>query len=123
MAEESLRDIINESKKPPSKLRVVVLVMISFLIIIGGAYYAINTLSNSVVTPNLPSLPGIPGLQKQASPPASPSPTTEKPSGTSEESLSDKDDTSTLQKELDSTVLQDSSSSDSETLDKDIKEL
>lgn len=123
MAEESLRDIINESKKPPSKLRIVILVVVSLLIMTGGAYYAINTLSNSVVTPSLPSLPGIPGLQKQASPSASPSPTTEKESSTSEEGLSDKDDTTTLKKELDSTVLQDNSSSDSETLDKDIKEL
>lgn len=122
MAEESLRDIINESNKPPSKLRIVILVVFSLLIIIGGAYYAISTLSNSVVTPSLPSLLGIPGLQqKEATAPASA--TQEQPKITQEENLSDKDDTTTLQKELDSTVLQDSSSSDSETLEKDIKQL
>lgn len=122
MAEESLRDIINESKKPPSKLRIVILVVVACLIIIGGSYYAINTLSNSVVIPRLPSLPGIPGLgQKEATAPAST--TQEQPKITQEESLSDKDDMTTLQKELDSTVLQDSSNSDSETLERDIKQL
>ena len=122
MAEETLKDIINEPERKSSKIVKIVLILGLVVGLIGGVYYAIDMMSNNVVT-----LPSIPGFKKASpTPSASPSATpsaTPAASVSSAETLSDKDDTSTLKQELDATSIEDSSASDSAVLDADISQL
>lgn len=117
MAEESLHDIIQGSKTTKShKAGIVFLVVVFVLILLGGAYYLINTLANQPGSGSISST----SPETVSSGSATPAPS---PSASSAISTSDQDDTTTLKKELDSTTLNDISPTEDSSLTNDITKL
>src|SRR3990167_4921382 len=126
MAQETLREIIEEKKRPLNKIGLILIILVVVAGLLVGAYLLIGKLANSSTTFLNPIGQSQP--QTSSSPLSTPSalPTASNNASvapSAAEALSESDDTSTLQKELDSTATTGPNSSDTVDIDNAINQL